>query len=75
MELKDEIDRIVSPLLTFGGEEFCGKVEGLVAEFLGSLEEVVGTLRRALLFMLMKVNCTCCTHVFCMLIACSASCV
>lgn len=55
MELKEEIDKITVPLLTFGGEQYRDKVEVLVTQFLSSLEEVVGILRRALLFMLMKV--------------------
>lgn len=56
MALKEEVDKITTPLLTFGGEEYRGTVEGLVLDLLGSLEEVVATLRRALLFMLMKVS-------------------
>ena len=50
------MDRIVSPLLTFGDEKFQWQVESLVTDFKGALEDVVGTLRRALLFMLMRVS-------------------
>ena len=55
VELQVEIEKITTPLLTFGSEQFHEQVEKQVTGFLVWLEDVVGTLRRALLFMLMKV--------------------
>lgn len=49
------MDDITSSLLRFEEEQYRAKVEGPVFDFLTTLEEMVATLRQALLFMLVKV--------------------
>jgi hypothetical protein len=54
--VREQVDDITSSLLSFEGEQYRTKVDGPIMDFLRCLEEMVGILRRALLFMLLKVS-------------------
>lgn len=54
LRVQEQVDDITSSLLRFEEEQYRAKVEGPVFDFLTTLEEMVATLRQALLFMLVK---------------------
>lgn len=43
-------------MLSFEGEQYLVQMEGPVSQFMAGLEEMVTTLKKALLFMLLKVR-------------------
>ena len=56
VQVNKQVDDITSQLVSFEEEEYRKDIEGAITEFLRVLEEVVTTLRYALLFMLMKAS-------------------
>ena len=54
--VKDRVDSITSSMMSFEGEQYVVKVEGPVSQFMAGLEDMVTTLRKSLLFLLLKVN-------------------